>query len=89
MPSILLIALPQRFRNEVYICTILPRADVLLVAAYSTEVHPFGLVYEYMEGMDLRQYIQTKPNVGRLGLVFITSPTRSLSVVPLTFFANS
>ena len=42
-----------------------------------------------MDGMDLRQYIRKKPNVGKLGLVLIVSPTRPLSTTPLTFFANS
>jgi len=73
--------LPQRFRNEVYICSLLPRADVLLVGAYSTEAHPFGLVYEYMDCLDLGQYLQNKPDVGRLGLVLIlTSVRRSSSI---------
>ena len=74
-----------RSRNEVYICSILPRTDVSFVGVYSTETHPFGLVYEYMDGMDLRQYIQKEPNVGRLRLVLILSPTLSLSVILLTF----
>ena len=44
---------------------------------------PFGLVYEYMEGLDLGQFVQNEPKVGRLRLVFIPVPTYSLSI-PLT-----
>lgn len=44
---------------------------VPLVGVYSTEAHPFCLVYEYMANLDLRQYLMNAPNVERLGLVFI------------------
>ncbi|KAF9644639.1 kinase-like protein [Thelephora ganbajun] len=36
---------------------------------YSTETHPFGLIYEYMDGLDLGQYLRNEPNVGRLELL--------------------
>ena len=47
---------------------------VPLVGVYSTEAHPFGLVYEYMSGLDLKQYLRNEPNVGRLNLVRIPIP---------------
>ncbi|KAF9645687.1 kinase-like protein [Thelephora ganbajun] len=58
-----------RFCNEVYAYILLPRTDVLLVGVYSTHTHPFGLVYEYMDNLDLRQYLRSEPNVGRLKLL--------------------
>jgi len=42
---------------------------VPLVGVYSTESHPFGLIYEYMEGLDLKQHLRNQPNVGKLELV--------------------
>ena len=42
---------------------------VPLVGVYSTEAHPFSLIYEYMEGLDLRQYLRNEPRVERLQLV--------------------
>ncbi|KAF9647228.1 kinase-like protein [Thelephora ganbajun] len=44
---------------------------------YSTETHHFGLVYEYMNGLDLRQYLRNEPNVGRLKL--LTEIARSVN----------
>ena len=62
----------QRFRNEIHVHSLLHRGDVNvvpLVGIYSTESHPFGLIYEYMEGLDLKQYLRNQPSVGRLELV--------------------
>ena len=62
----------QRFRNEIHACILLHNrgVDVVpFVGVYSTEAHPFGLVYEYMDGQDLRQYVRNGPNVGRLKMV--------------------
>jgi serine/threonine protein kinase len=42
---------------------------VPLVGVYTTEAHPFGLVYEYMDNLDLKQYFRSEHNVGRLKLV--------------------
>ncbi|KAF9643263.1 hypothetical protein BDM02DRAFT_3264161, partial [Thelephora ganbajun] len=58
-----------RFCNEVYACIILHRTDVSLVGVYSTHTHPFGLIYEYMDNLDLRQYLRNEPNVERLKLL--------------------
>ena len=69
----------QRFRNEAHAWALLHRqgADVVpLVGVYSTEAHPFGLVYEYMDGLDLRQYLRNEHGVDRLNLVLI--PIHSL-----------
>ena len=54
----------QRFYNEVRMCGLLHHGDaevVSLVGMYSTEAHPLGLIYEYMDGLDLRQYLRTNP----------------------------
>jgi len=62
----------QRFHNEVHVWSTLHHRGagvVLLVGVYSTEAHPFGLVYKYLDGLDLRQHLRDKPNVGRLKLV--------------------
>jgi len=51
---------------------LLRRGDVNvvpLVGVYSTETHPFGFIYEYMEGLDLKQHLRNQPNVGKLELV--------------------
>jgi len=64
----------QRFHNEVHIWTLLHQrgTDVApLVGVYSTEAHPFGLVYGYLDGFDLRQYLRSELNVRGLELVLI------------------
>jgi len=61
--------IPQRLHNEVHVWTFLHNEgmDVVpFVGVYSTGTHPFGLVYEYMDGL---QYLMDGPNVGRLKLV--------------------
>ena len=71
----------QRFRNEVHVCSLLHNEDAVqvpLVGVYSTEAHSFGLVYEYMDGLDLKQYLRNNPNVGRVKLVLIPIHTHSL-----------
>ena len=62
----------QRYCNEVRVCSLLCNRDVgvaMFVGAYSTEAHPFGLIYEYMDGLDLKQYLTNEPYVGKLKLV--------------------
>ena len=66
----------QRFENEVLVWTFLhdKGLDVVpLVGVYSTEARPFGLVYETMDGLDLRQHLRNNPHVGKLNLVFTSS----------------
>ena len=46
-----------------------------LVGVHSTEKRPFGLVYEHMDNLDLRQYLKNEPDVGRLELVLVPSPS--------------
>ena len=63
----------QRLRNEVHVCSLLQRDGVNVVrfvGLYSTERHPFGLIYEY-DGLDLRQYLRDDPNVERVELVTV------------------
>ena len=45
---------------------------VPLVGVYSTDAHPFGLVYEYMDGLDLRQYLKNEHDVDKLKLVLVS-----------------
>ena len=69
----------QRFHNEVHVHSLLHKdVDVVpLVGVYSTEAHPFGLIYEYMDGLDLKQYLRNQPNVERAKVVLV--PLHSLS----------
>jgi len=63
---------------------------VPLIGMYSTETHPFGLVYECMDGLDLKQYLKKEPNVRRLKLVFISMHALSpLDINPLMLLDNS
>ena len=91
--SVLLTVPLQRFYNEAQVCALLRRRDVEtvpLVGVYSTEIHPFGLVYEYMDGLDLRQYLRNKPNAERLKLVPIPMhPVPLLPANPLMLLNNS
>jgi serine/threonine protein kinase len=71
-------ALLQRFCNEVHVCDLLRHGgvDVVpLVGVYSTDTHPLVLVYEYADNLDLRQYLRNEPNVRRLDLVRIPTPS--------------
>ena len=64
----------QRFYNEVYVSSLLHHEDVdvaPLVGVYSTEAHPFGLVYEYMDSLDLRQCLRNESHMEKLKLVLI------------------
>lgn len=83
MPNTLLIALLQRFLNEVHLSSLLHNIDinvVSLMGVYSTETHPFGLVYEYADGLDLRQYLRSEPDAERLKLVLPLSHSRPFLV---------
>jgi len=90
VPGILTTPL-QRFCNEVHVWILLHDRDanvVPLVGVYSTEAHPFGLVYEYVDGLDLRQYLKNKPSAGKLKLVLAHS-FPLLSINPLMLLDNS
>ena len=78
VPNGLLTVPSQRFHSEVHVSSLLHRGGVevvRLLGLYSTEAHPFGLVYEYMGGLDLRQHLRNNPNVGRLNLVLPHTPS--------------
>jgi serine/threonine protein kinase len=63
----------QRLRNEVHVWSLLQRGGVNVVrfvGLYSTESHPFGLIYEH-DGLDLKQYLRDGPNVERVKLVIV------------------
>ena len=77
------IDISQRLHNEVHVWTFLHNRgmDVVpFVGVYSTEAHPFGLVYEYMDS--LGQYLMDGPNVGRLKLVLVPLHTPSYTSTP-------
>ena len=86
----ILIAPLQRFRNEAHVWALLHQqgVDVVpLVGVYSTEAHPFGLVYEYMDGLDLKQHLRNEHDMDRLNLVPISVhplSTASPLIVPIT-----
>ena len=64
----------QRFHNEVRVRSLLHHRNVNVVpflGVYSTETHPFALVYEHMDGLDLKQYLRNEPNAGKLKLVLV------------------
>ena len=45
------------------------RNFVPFIAIYSTPEHPFGLVFESMEHLDLGYYLTNNPDIPRLKLV--------------------
>lgn len=59
---------------------------VPLVGLYSTETHPFGLIYQYMDNLDLRQHLRREPNTGRLELVLVSSHSLFLLYTNLLVF---
>ena len=74
----------QRFHNEVRICSLLHHKDVNVVpfvGVFSAETHPFALIYEHMDGLDLKQYLRNEPNARKLKLVLI--PLRASPVPTL------
>ena len=80
----------QRYCNEVRISILLHREAVGVVpfvGVYSTEAHPFGLIYEYMGGLDLKQFSKNKPYIGRLKLVRV--PMHAFSINNLMLFDDS
>lgn len=83
----------QRHRNEVHVHNQLRDSDVgivPLVGVYTTNSHPFGLIYKYMGHYDVRQYLKNEPNVDRVKLVPVPLHPVSLSVInPLTLVHNS
>ena len=42
---------------------------VPFIAVYSTPEHPFGLVFGFMEHLNLRDYLRNNPDTPRLKLV--------------------
>ena len=80
----------QRYYNEVRVCNLLHRRGIgaiAFVAAYSTEAHPFGLIYEFMDGLDLKQFSRHEPYAGRLKLVHV--PLHAFTITCLTFLDYS
>jgi serine/threonine protein kinase len=80
----------QRYCNEVRVCNLLHHRGVgmgAFVGAYNSEKHPFGLVYEYLDGLDLKQYLRNEPYSKRLKLV--RAPLHAFPINHLTLFKNS
>ena len=61
---------------------------VPLMGVYSTETHPFGLVYEYMGNLDLKQHLRND-NAGGLKLVLVLVPAHVLFITLLTLVVDS
>lgn len=55
---------------------------VPFLGIFSNEAHPFGIVYDRMGGLDLKQYLGGEPNVGGVKLVLIHIPTNSPPSAP-------
>ena len=64
----------QRFYNEVCVCNLLNHRDMRalqFLGVYSTAEHPMALIYEYMDGLDLKQHLMNDPNAEKLKLVIV------------------
>jgi serine/threonine protein kinase len=60
----------QRFNNEILACGYLVHPNVVpFIGVYSTPEHPFGLVFEYMEDRNLKEYLRNNEDVRRHELV--------------------
>ena len=60
------------------------------LGVYSTAEHPMALIYEYMDGLDLKQHLMNDPNAEKLKLVIV--PLHALSILrisPLKLLDNS
>jgi len=54
---------------------------VPFIGVYSTQDHPFALVFEFMEHLNLREYLRNNCEVGRLDSVRFSLPSHSLIVI--------
>jgi len=60
----------QRFYNEILACSRLMHPNVVpFIGVYSTPEHPLGLVFEYMEHDNIKEYLRSNKDVGRRELV--------------------
>ena len=60
----------QRFHNEVLACSRLNEEDVVpFIGLYSTLKHPLALVFEFMDHLNLREYLRSDLDAGRRELV--------------------
>ena len=63
---------PQRFFREIWASTQLSHPSIVpFLGVLSTPIHPFALLYEMMDNLDLQQYLAQHPNVSRLKLVSV------------------
>jgi serine/threonine protein kinase len=54
---------------------------VSFIGVYSTQTHPFALVFELMNHFNLGEYIRNNHDVGRVELVCFSSPCQPLIVI--------
>lgn len=60
----------QRFYNEILACSRLVHPNVVpFIGVYSTPEHPLGLVFEYMEHDNIKEYLRSGKDIGRRELV--------------------
>ena len=63
---------PQRFLRGVWASTRLSHPNIVpFLGVLSTPTHPFALLYEMMDNLDLYRYLAQHPNVIRLKLVSV------------------
>jgi len=53
------------------------KSFVTLIGVYSTREHPFALVFEFVDRLNLRRHLGNNQNIGRLELVRIPSSYQS------------
>ena len=84
MLSKLLTVRSKRFYKELYLSNLLSHRNVVsLVGVWSTEEHPFCVVYEYMSNLDLRQYLRNEPHARKLTLVFTPIVLQPINLLTL------
>lgn len=60
----------QRFHHEAFACARLSDLRVVpFIGVFSTREHPYALVFELMDHLNLRGYLKRNQDVGRLELV--------------------
>jgi len=60
----------QRFYREAQAYSLLSHRNIVpFVGAYSSLDHPFSLVFDYMEHLNLSEYLRNEPSAGKLELV--------------------
>ena len=83
----------QRLYKEAKTCSHLNdnKCFVSFIGIYSTQDHPFALVFEFMDRLSLRGYLRDNQDIGRLELVrsIVTSIAFYLLTVSTPAIGNS